>query len=88
MEGTVRRRTGELEETVATLKSEIVVRRKVQTQLHQSSRVFMDAADPIIIEDLSGKVVEMNREAEQSYGYSREELIGEPVTTRLYSGTP
>jgi len=45
------------------------------------SRVFMDAADPIIIEDLSGTVVEMNREAEQAYGYSREELIGQPVTT-------
>ena len=81
LEGTVRRRTGELEDTVATLKSEIVVRRKVQTQLHQLSRVFMDAADPIIIEDLSGTVVEMNREAEQAYGYSREELIGQPVTT-------
>jgi PAS domain S-box-containing protein len=81
LEGTVRRRTAEMEETVATLKNEIVVRRKVQTQLHQLSRVFMDAADPIIIEDLSGTVVEMNHEAEQAYGYSREALIGQPVTT-------
>ena len=42
----------------------------------------MDAADPIIIEDLSGKIVELNREAEvESYGWSREELIGKPIDT-------
>lgn len=80
LEEKVRRRTGELEETVAMLKIEILERNKIQTQLHQLSRVFMDAADPIIIEDLSGKVVEMNREAERSYGYSRQELIGSTIT--------
>ncbi len=63
------------------MKNEIVTRKKIQTQLHQLSRVFMDAADPIIIEDLSGTVVEMNRETELSYGYRREELIGSPITT-------
>jgi PAS domain S-box-containing protein len=81
LEGTVRKRTHALEETVAALKNEIVVRKKIQIQLRQLSRVFMDAADPIIIEDLSGKVVELNREAEVEYGWSREELIGKPVDT-------
>ena len=81
LEETVRKRTRALEETVAALKNEIVVRKKIQTQLRQLSRVFMDAADPIIIEDLSGKVVELNREAEAEYGWSREELIGKPVDT-------
>jgi GAF domain-containing protein len=81
LEETVRKRTHALEETVAALKNEIVVRKTTQTQLRQLSRVFMDAADPIIIEDLSGKVVELNREAEVAYGWSREELIGKPVDT-------
>jgi PAS domain S-box-containing protein len=81
LEETVRKRTLELEDTVATLKNEIIVRKKIQTQLHQLSRVFMDAADPIIIEDLSGMVVEMNREAEAVYGWSRDELAGKPATT-------
>ena len=81
LEETVRKRTRDLEETVAALKNEIGVRKKIQTQLRQLSRVFMDAADPIIIEDLSGKVVELNREAEAEYGWSREELIGKPVDT-------
>ena len=81
LEETVRKRTRALEDTVAALKNEVVVRKNTQTQLRQLSRVFMDAADPIIIEDLSGKVVELNREAEVVYGWSREELIGMPIDT-------
>jgi methyl-accepting chemotaxis protein len=42
-------------------------------------RVFMDAADPIVIEDLSGVVIDLNVEAERSYGWSRAELIGQPI---------
>ena len=41
----------------------------------------MDAADPILIEDLDGTVVEMNDEAERSYGWTREELVGTPIKT-------
>jgi PAS domain S-box-containing protein len=81
LEDTVRKRTRALEDTVAALKNEVVVRKNTQTQLRQLSRVFMDAADPIIIEDLSGKIVELNREAEVVYGWSREELIGSPIDT-------
>ena len=44
-------------------------------------KVFMDAADPIIIEDLDGIVIEMNDEAVRSYGWSREELLGKPIKT-------
>ena len=81
LEEAVRKRTQALEDTVAALKNEVVVRKNIQTQLRQLSRVFMDAADPIIIEDLSGKIVELNREAEVEYGWSREELIGKPIDT-------
>ena len=81
LEEAVRKRTRALEDTVAALKNEVVVRKNTQTQLRQLSRVFMDAADPIIIEDLSGKIVELNREAEVVYGWSREELIGTPIDT-------
>ncbi|MGE5255154.1 MAG: PAS domain S-box protein [Hyphomicrobiales bacterium] len=81
LEEIVRQRTAQLEDTVAALKNEVVVRRKIQTQLHQLSRVFMDAADPITIEDLSGTIIDMNREAESVYGWSRDELIGKPMAT-------
>ena len=43
------------------------------------SKVFTDAADPIIIEDLDGIVLDANRAAESDYGWSRQELIGRPV---------
>ncbi len=51
----------------------------LQTKLHQLSRVFRDAADAIIIEDLAGTVIEMNHEAERSYGWGREDLIGRSI---------
>lgn len=41
------------------------------------SKVFMDATDAIIIEDLEGVVLDVNREAERAYGWSRNELVGE-----------
>ncbi|MBT4521509.1 MAG: PAS domain S-box protein [Halieaceae bacterium] len=47
----------------------------------RTSKVFMDASDPIIIEDLNGIIQDLNYETERSYGYSREELIGKPIKT-------
>ena len=79
LEKMVKERTVELEDVVAKLEKEIAERKSVQTQLHQLSRVFRDAADAIIIEDLSGTIIDMNREAERSYGWSRDELIGKSI---------
>ena len=83
LEKMVKERTVELEDTVAKLEEEIAERKSVQTQLHQLSRVFRDAADSIIIEDLSGTIIEMNREAERSYGWRRDELIGKSIKNLL-----
>jgi two-component system CheB/CheR fusion protein len=51
-----------------------------EKELRRLSKVFMDGADPIIIEDLSGHIVDLNREAERAYGWSRAELLGQPVS--------
>ena len=56
-------------------------RKRIETELRRMSKVFQDGADPIIIEDLSGRVMEMNAEAERAYGWSREELVGQPIKT-------
>lgn len=45
------------------------------------AKVFVDAADPIVIENVFGRVVEVNTEAELTYGYTRDELLGEPIKT-------
>ncbi len=61
--------------------SDITERKHAEAELRRMATVFMDAADPILIEDLSRNVVDMNEEAERSYGWSREELLGQSIET-------
>jgi PAS domain S-box-containing protein len=79
LESMVRERTSQLQATVTALQAEMQERKKAEQRLHQWSRVFTDAADPIIIEDLSGTIIDLNREAERVYGWSRAEMIGKPI---------
>jgi len=83
LEKMVAERTGQLQTTVANLEKKVEECKRMQTELHKLSRVFRDAADSILIEDLSGTIVEMNREAEKSYGWDRTELIGKSIKTLL-----
>lgn len=57
--------------------------KRTEQDLRKLSKVFMDGADPIIIEDLAGRIVELNREAEQIYGWSRDELLGKHVNVLM-----
>ncbi len=50
-----------------------------EQELRRMSKVFRDAADPIIIEDLHGIIVDANDEASRSYGWSRAELLGQSI---------
>lgn len=52
-----------------------------EEKLFHISKVFMDAVDPIFIRDLEGTVIELNRAAEQTYGWCRTELIGKSIKT-------
>lgn len=51
--------------------------------------LFQDTVDPIILTDLTGEIVEVNRRAVEILGYDREELLGmrieelHPATTSL-----
>ncbi len=80
LEQKIQERTAQLQTTIAALEAEMRERRAAQRQLRRISRVFMDAADPIIIEDFSGTIVDLNREAEKAYGWRRNELLGKPIT--------
>jgi PAS domain S-box-containing protein len=64
---------------IASLAKDITSLKAAEERNRRLAKVFRDAADPIIIEDLDGIVVDLNDEAERSYGYSREELIGRPI---------
>ncbi|MCL4201713.1 MAG: PAS domain S-box protein [Pirellulaceae bacterium] len=58
---------------------DVSVLKQTEGQLLRMSKVFMDGADPIIIEDLNGRIVDVNNEAERIYGWKREELLGQSV---------
>jgi len=40
---------------------------------------FESAADPMMTTDREGRILELNVETEKQFGYTRQELIGEPV---------
>jgi PAS domain S-box-containing protein len=48
----------------------------MEARLQRMTKVFMDAADPIIIRDLQGRIIEVNDEVERTFGWTRDELIG------------
>jgi len=48
--------------------------------LQRRSQVFLEAQDPIVILDLNGVILDLNREVERLYGWSGRELVGQPWT--------
>ena len=63
------------------LQTETQERQRVQERLQWLSKVFMEATVPIILEDSDGHITDLNVAAEQFYGWRREELLGQPMTT-------
>ncbi|MGE3171830.1 MAG: PAS domain S-box protein [Planctomycetota bacterium] len=51
--------------------------RRARMQLRSS--VFLQAADPVLVEDVQGCIFDLNAAAEQVYGWPRDELIGRSV---------
>jgi PAS domain S-box-containing protein len=54
-------------------------RKRAEDKLLQMSKVFMESIDPIFIRDLEGYIVDLNKAAEETYGWSREQLIGQSM---------
>ena len=54
-------------------------REQMEAELRRLSKVFTDGTAPTIIEDLEGNVITVNDEAVTAYGWSRQELIGQPI---------
>ncbi len=55
----------------------------MEARLQRMTKVFMDAADPIMIRDLQGRIIEVNDEVQRTFGWRREELIGKLSLTAL-----
>jgi two-component system CheB/CheR fusion protein len=49
-----------------------------EKSLLRMSKVFLDGPEPMMILDLAGRIVDLNGEAVRMYGWSREEMLGQP----------
>ncbi len=51
-----------------------------QKSLHRMTKVFLEGIEPpMMIVDLAGGVLDLNLEAERTYGWTRKEIIGQPL---------
>ncbi|MGE5263045.1 MAG: sensor histidine kinase [Acidobacteriota bacterium] len=76
-------RAAELSKTNDALQAEIDERRRTEQALMQSRAEFQalleSAPDAIVNVDADGRIVLVNSQTEKMFGYSREELLGQPV---------
>ena len=79
IESRVAERTEDLLKVNKQLREEIKIRTQVEAALRRMSMVFMDATAPMVIHDLSGRITDCNAEVERTYGWTREELLGQPL---------
>ena len=64
---------------LAGMAKDITEQKEAERGLRLMLRVFEDGADPIIITDLNGAILELNEAAVKAYGYSRDELLGKEI---------
>lgn len=67
------------EQLNAQLQKEIAERKLAENEIRKLSKVFLDGTNPTFIEDLKGNILEMNNEAVNVYGFSREELVDKSI---------
>ncbi|MCX6690308.1 MAG: PAS domain S-box protein, partial [Methanoregula sp.] len=79
----MKQRELELSSLNARLLTEVAVRRQVEDTLRKSEEryrtILEQATDAIFIHDETGRVIDVNRKACQSLGYSREELLSKSI---------
>lgn len=52
-----------------------------EKSLLRMSKVFLNGPEPMMILDLSGRITDLNDEAERACGWSRQEMLGQPFQT-------
>lgn len=72
------RSKGRIEGVVLTL-IDISALSRARRELSLMSKVFHDGADPVIIEDLHGRILNVNAEAERVHGWTHQELLHESI---------
>jgi PAS domain S-box-containing protein len=79
LETAVQQRTAELSEANAALLSEVKERKQTQLALRHTEKNFRDifdsSPDGIFVENLEGRIMDVNEEACKMHGYTREEML-------------
>jgi PAS domain S-box-containing protein len=75
------------EEANKILKTEIEYRKQIEKQLKEARKftqnLINSSLDMIIASDKNGNIIEFNKAAELTFGYLKDEIIGEPIQ-KLY----
>ncbi|MCE9552576.1 MAG: PAS domain S-box protein [Planctomycetes bacterium] len=53
--------------------------KQFEAELARMTKVYLDAADPIVIRDMEGNVVDINHETERVFGWSRGEFLNRGI---------
>lgn len=54
-----------------------------EKSLLRMSKVFLEGPEPVLLLDLSGRILDVNAEASRSFGWSRQEMIGQPFAMTM-----
>ena len=65
--------------SIAMVVEHISDEEKAAKAYRQIVKNFLAISDAVIVENLSGEVIDMNKAAERLYGWSRKDLIGKPA---------
>lgn len=60
--------------------------KRAEADLRLMSKVFVDGADPIVIETLNGHITDFNAEAARVYAWPRQDLLGQSIDTLIPEG--
>ncbi len=72
----VRQRTADLMRTNEELKTEILIRKQAQKRLDLAAKVIASANEAILITDLKGSIIHVNKAFTRITGYSKNEVLG------------
>jgi PAS domain S-box-containing protein len=83
LEQLVRERTSDLEKANGKLKAEIEVRLNAEKASRQLAAIVEGSDDAILSLTLSGVITSWNKAAENIYGYTAAEAVGQPVSMHI-----